>query len=294
MNLGFVVTQHSKERIEFAGRAGFDSLEIFTEKNAPLDIEKMSEKDISEFMEFMKNNNVKLGTLTCSVNHLDGDKARRKENNEYFIKTLKICKKLGTDIVATNAWADKTKSPSENMKDYKEVFSEYAKVAEAEGVKIAIENCPHSVGYPIPIGNIAYSPEMWEAMFEAVPSKAVGLEFDPSHLLWLGVDYVKAIRDFGDRIYAFHAKDTEIMKDMLAKCGIYGRQFGASSEWDLGWWRYRIPGWGMVDWKGVFKALNDIGFEGQMAIEHEDPVFGGERTDEGLKLGLRYLRQFML
>lgn len=294
MNIGFVVTQFSKERVEFAGKAGFDSLEIFTEKNAPLDIEKMNESDIAEFVEFMNQNNVKLGTLTCSVNHLEGDLTRRKENNAYFIKTLKICKKLGTDIVATNAWADKNKSPKENIKDYKEIFSEYAKVAEAEGVKIAIENCPHSVGYPIPIGNIAYSPEMWEAMFEAVPSKAVGLEFDPSHLLWLGVDYLKAIKDFGDRIYAFHAKDTEIIQEMLGKCGIYGKQFGASSEWDLGWWRYRIPGWGMVDWLGVFRALNDIGFNGQMAIEHEDPVFGGERTDEGLNLGLRYLRQFMI
>ncbi len=293
MKLGFV-TQYSKERIEFAGKAGFDSLEIFTEKGAPLDIEKLSEKDVQEFVDFMSVNGVKLATLACSINHLHGDKAKRKENNEYFIKAIKICKKLGADIVATNAWADSSKSPEENMKDYKDVFSEYARVAEAEGVKIAIENCPHSVGYPIPIGNIGYSPEMWEAMFEAVPSKAIGLEFDPSHLFWLGVDYIKAIRDFGERIYAFHAKDTEIRKDILGKVGIFGKQFGKKSDWDLGWWRYRIPGWGMVDWTDVFRALNDIGFKGPMVIEHEDPVFGDDRTDEGLILGLRFLKQFML
>ena len=293
MKLGFV-TQYSKERIEFAGKAGFDSLEIFTEKGAPLDIEKLSEKDVQEFVDFMSVNGVKLATLACSINHLHGDKAKRKENNEYFIKAIKICKKLGADIVATNAWAGSSKSPKENMKDYKDVFSEYARVAEAEGVKIAIENCPHSVGYPIPIGNIGYSPEMWEAMFEAVPSKAIGLEFDPSHLFWLGVDYIKAIRDFGERIYAFHAKDTEIRKDILGKVGIFGKQFGKKSDWDLGWWRYRIPGWGMVDWTDVFRALNDIGFKGPMVIEHEDPVFGDDRTDEGLILGLRFLKQFML
>lgn len=293
MKLGFV-TQYSKERIEFAGKAGFDNLEIFTEKGAPWDIEKLSEYDIEEFVGFMKDHKIKLATLACSINHLDGDKVKRKENNEYFIKAIKICKKLGTDIVATNAWADSNKSPEENMKDYKEVFSEYARVAETEGVKIAIENCPHSVGYPIPIGNIAYSPEMWEAMFEAVPSKAIGLEYDPSHLFWLGVDYIKAIRDFGDKIYAFHAKDTEIRKDILGKVGIFGKQFGKKSDWDLGWWRYRIPGWGMIDWTDVFRALNDIGFSGPMVIEHEDPVFGEDRTDEGLILGLRYLKQFML
>jgi sugar phosphate isomerase/epimerase len=91
-----------------------------------------------------------------------------------------------------------------------------------------------------------------------------------------------------------HAKDTEIMKDKLDKYGIIGRQIDNSSGWNAGWWRYRIPGWGQIDWKEIFKALNDIKYDRSMVIEHEDPVFGGKRTDEGLKLGLRYLRQFML
>ena len=293
MKLGFI-TPYTEERVKFAAKAGFECLEVVAEKGSALDLDIISEKKLQDIMEVFQNNGIEFATIQCAPNHLEGDKVKRKENNDYFKKAIKMCRKFGTDIVMTNAWANRDISPVENLKVYKEVFSEFAKVAEDEGVRITIENCPHWVGYPTPVGNISYSPEIWDAMFELVPSKAIGLEFDPSHLCWLGIDYIKVIKEYGDRIYACHAKDTEIMKDKLDKYGIIGKQIGKSSEWDAGWWRYRIPGWGMVDWLGIFRALNDIGFNGTMVIEHEDPVFEGERFDEGLKLGLRYLKQFVL
>ena len=293
MNIGFV-TQYSENVVEFAGRTGFKCLELFTEYDTALNLDQMTDEKIEEINSIFEKNGVRIGTICCSVNHLDGDPVQRKRNNEYFKKAIRLCKTFGASIVTSNAWADKSRTPLENIPVFKEVFTEYAELAEQEGVKIAIENCPHSIGYPMPIGNIAFSPEMWEALFEAVPSKAVGLEFDPSHLYWQGIDYVKAIRDFGDRIYAFHAKDTEIVKDMQSRCGILGKQFGKASDWDAGWWRYRIPGWGMIDWLGVFKALYDIKFSGPMVIEHEDPVFDGELREQGLAMGLRYLQQFFI
>lgn len=293
MDIGFV-THYSKEKVEMAGRNGFECLEVFVDKGTPLDLDLLTDEKLNEALELFKKNNVRFGTLSCCPNHLEGDEELRKQNNAYFIKALRICKKFGTDIVMTNAWADRAKSPEENLAIYKEVFSEYAKVAEEEGVRILIENCPHYVGYPVPVGNISFSPEMWDEMFKLVPSKSIGLEFDPSHLLWQGIDYIKAIRDYGDRIFAFHAKDTEILKDELSRYGIIGKQIGKTSEWDAGWWRYRIPGWGMVDWKNVFIALNDIGFDGPMFIEHEDPVYEGDRFEEGLILGRRHLKKFML
>ena len=154
-------------------------------------------------------------------------------------------------------------------------------------MKIGIENCPHE------LNNLAYSPKMWEVIFQEVPSKALGLEYDPSHLVWQQIDYLKAIYDFGDRIYAFHAKDTEVMKDKLGKSGVLQGLF-EGSVWKSDWWRYRLPGYGEVDWKKVFVALADIGYNGDINIEHEDPVFGGDKTDEGLKRGLKYLKQFIL
>ena len=292
MQIGFLIPDYEPEMVDFAGKAGFDCLELFAVPGGRFDLNTAKEDDIKRIKDHFASANVRIGTFACSVNHLNP--AESEENQRYFIKAIRTCRSLGTNILCTNAWAVPGKSPAENIPVYKTVFSEYARIAEDEGVKIAIENCPHSTGYPIPIGNIAHSPEMWDALFDAVPSKAIGLEFDPSHLLWQQIDIEKAIRNYGDRIYSFHAKDTEILKDQMDRCGIYGKMFGKTSIWDYGVWRYRIPGWGDINWKGLFRALNDVGYKGPIIIEHEDPVFMGERLEEGLSLGLKFLRGFSL
>ena len=303
MKYGFVAF-YTDKIARFAASAGFDSLELFVDTDTSLDLDKMSSPDIERLVGNLDSMGIKLATISCNPIHLDGNPEKRAENNAYFKKAIKSCRKFGTDIIVTNAFADKSKSPYENLKAYKEVFTEYAKIADSEGVKIAIENCPHWVGCPTPVGNIAFSPEMWDAMFDAVPAKTIGLEFDPSHLVWQGIDYIKAIRDYSDRIYAFHAKDTEILKDERNKYGIIGKQIGKESEWDAGWYRYRIPGFGEIDWKRIFNALYEAEYNGPMIIEHEDPVFGGDRsengmdlgprTEKGLKLGLEYLKELDL
>lgn len=240
MKTGFLIPDYDEKMIEFAGKAGFDCMELFTLKGGKFDLDHADDDTFKAIREVYEKNNVEIATFACSLNHLDGDKSKRKENNEYFVKAIKACKKLGTDILCTNAWGNKNLTPAENIKEYKEVFGEFARIAESEGVKIAIENCPHTVGYPIYIGNIAHSPEMWEALFDAVPSEAIGLEFDPSHLFWQGINDERAIREFGDRIYSFHAKDTEINRDVMDRCGVYGKMFEKVSEWDFGSFRYRI------------------------------------------------------
>jgi sugar phosphate isomerase/epimerase len=297
MHIGFI-TSYSEERVAFAARAGFDCLEISVDPGSSLDLDKLSDRDIGEVAAVFRKHTLAVGTLICSVNHLHGDTAKRAENNRYFEKALKICRKLGAGIVATNAWGDHEAGPARSMETYRAVFARYASIAEAEGVRIAIENCPQIYGYHVAIGNIGYSPEMWEAMFDAVPSAVVGLEFDPSHLVFLQIDYLKALRDFGDRVYSFHAKDTEISQERLGRYGYLGRQLKRDEEkmWygGPGWWRYRMPGWGQVDWPGIMRVLADVGYAGPLIIEHEDPVFSGARHDEGLRLGLKYLRQFMV
>lgn len=100
------------------------------------------------------------------------------------------------------------------------------------------------------------------------------------------MDYLAAIREFGDRIYAFHAKDTQILRDKLNRTGIYGDQW-----LNQGWWRFRMPGYGDADWKGIFVALSDVKYDGDIIIEHEDPTYPGE---EGLRRGAKFLRQFIL
>ena len=111
-----------------------------------------------------------------------------------------------------------------------------------------IENCVmegwHPDGYP---GNLAYSPELWEWMFEL----GLWLNFDPSHLLWIGIDPVAALRPYVDRVIHAHAKDAETFPDERNRYGFFGRTSTRETDpWDMGWWRFRVPGLGEVDFPG--------------------------------------------
>jgi len=123
-------------------------------------------------------------------------------------------------------------------------------------------------------------------MFQIIPSKNFGLNLDPSHLYWLGVDYIKAVREFKDRIFHVHAKDTEILGDELAKVSIRGR----------GWWRAAIPGQGDINWNKFISTLYQVGYDGTISIEHEDPVWSGtlDKVKNGLILGKRHLAPFII
>lgn len=159
-----------------------------------------------------------------------------------------------------------------------------------------IENCPMEgwVKFATP-GNYAYSPELWTALFNEVPSDSFGLNLDPSHLYWLGIDYLQVIKDFGEKIFHAHAKDTEILTEGQYEYGFFGRQI-EPIPWKSGWWRYRIPGLGEIDWNRFISTLQDNGYNNVISIEHEDPVWEGseEKIKNGLKLGFRHLSPFVI
>jgi sugar phosphate isomerase/epimerase len=151
---------------------------------------------------------------------------------------------------------------ADNLKIFQAVYGPIADFAEEHGVRIAFE----TAGRGGPEGNIAHSPELWDAMFEIVPSAAIGLSFDPSHLVWLQIPNIPdIIRQYGSRIYHVDGKDVEILWGRLARQGILGS----------GWWRYRLPGVGVLDWSAIISALRDIGYDDVIAIENEDPLCPG-------------------
>lgn len=272
-------------------RAGFHCLEIAVHPDSRLNLDMLSNKVIEQICGQFKQSGIQICSLACCVKHLADDSDERQENNRYFMKALKLCQKFGSDLLMTNVHTDGTVRPYDYLDLYREVFSQYASVAEGEGIRIVVENCPHHGGYPGKVRNLAYSPEMWGEMFSRVDSKSIGLEFDPSHLVFLGIDYVKALEAYIDRVYAFHAKDTEILQEGFDEYGYLGRQSPRKDGWDSGWWRFRMPGMGVIDWKRIFSTLRSVCFEGPIIIEHEDPVFTGDRYDEGLVQGLSFLRQ---
>jgi sugar phosphate isomerase/epimerase len=174
-------------------------------------------------------------------------------------------------------------SADENIAIFRDLFTPLAAHAEARGVKFAFENWPRNGTM------LSTTPELWDAMFTAVPSPALGLCYDPSHLYWQGIEYIQPIYDFADRIYHAHAKDTEIVAHARNRYGIYGRQLDATKEAD--WWRYRLPGYGAVDWHRYLDALIQVGYDAVLSVEHEDPVWSDtpELALRGLRLAHAYL-----
>lgn len=174
-------------------------------------------------------------------------------------------------------------SGDENIAIFRDLFTPLAAHAERQGVKFAFENWPRNGTM------LSTTPELWDAMFTAVPSPALGLCYDPSHLYWQGIEYIQPIYDFRDRIVHAHAKDTEILEKARNRYGIYGRQLAGTAEPD--WWRYRLPGYGGVDWRRYLDALVQIGYDAVLSVEHEDPVWDG--TPESALRGLRLARAYL-
>ena len=115
-----------------------------------------------------------------------------------------------------------------------------------------------------------------------------GFNFDPSHFIWQQIDPVIFIKTFGNRIFHAHAKDWELQKDILARDGVTGT--GSWQRPDRAA-RYRVPGWGDVEWKRVITALLEVGYDYVLSFEHEDPVMS---EDDGAEQCISFLRPLII
>ena len=136
--------------------------------------------------------------------------------------------------------------------------------------------------------NLMCTPVMFRKLFEIIPSKNFGLNFDPSHYVWQGLDYLKTVYDFSDRIFHIHFKDIKLYPEKLRECGILA--------YPLDYMSPKIPGLGDVDWGAFISALNDIRFNGCAVIEVEDKAFEGSREDilNSIRLSKRYLDNYII
>lgn len=283
MKLGFT-TYDNLRAMEFAKSSGFECLE-FTTLPGFAGTDLVAELDepgkIADFKAQMDASGLDIGSIITALNPMAADPAVAQAQTDYLNKLLVVAGQLGIPYVSTTSGQNPTIMLDENVKLFGKVYRELVKVAEDNNVRIVFENCLH--GYPAGM-NIAVNPETWEKVFNEVPSETLGLEFDPSHLVFQLVDPVEAAREFISRIYIVHAKDTEILCDKLDRGGTYAL---------TGYWRFRLPGYGDVDWAGLFQVLREGGYDGNVVIEHEDPVFHGERMREGLIIGRQFLSQFV-
>ena len=276
MKFGYLTT-FSEDELKRASSIGFDALEVHArswgEDLATAGGRKKAAAAAKDLLD-------QYGMSISAVAHYSAG-GTVKERVAAYRGIIDFCKQLGVGVIATLAGSDPETTIEDSLKGWTKVFSQVAKIATDNRIKIAFENWPGlRPQFPMKTVNIAFMPRVWDMMFDAVPSKALGLEFDPSHFVWQGIDYLETARRFMKRIYHVHAKDTEIREDRLKQDGFF----------TTGWWRYRIPGFGVVKWAEFISVLREGGYDGGIAIEHEDQVFWGPRHTEGLQLGYNNLR----
>ena len=272
MRLGFY-TDYSEETAAFAAETGFTSLQLSAWPDSAINPDTLGEARLEAILDDLRRRDIEISALGYYPNYLAPEAGERAECRRYFLALLDLAQRMQVPVVSTFAGCNPYGTVEDNLAPFQALFTEFCQEAEERGLRIAIENCPMIERRTNHCTNLAFSPEIWERMFELVPSPALGLEMDPSHLVWLGIDYIQAVRDFGERIYHAHAKDTEVRRDVLARVGIYGQTLGEVSGFGLGWWRGRAPGWGEVDWPAYISALIEVGYEGNLDIEHEEDLF---------------------
>ena len=280
-----IITPYSPEKLAFAAKAGYEGVVVTP---GPDFNPNLSDSAIDQILATARNAGIRIVSIEYfGPNHTDPDAGKRAAGNAEFIRALEFCHRLGCKFVGTFSGGQPGVSMDDQAKAFADVFNEkYLPVCEKLDVSMGWENYPTGI-------NFATIPAAMQAVFDRVPSKRLGLEFDPSHFVRQYIDPIAVAWHFKDRILAAHAKDTEIIQPVLQQVGIAGQ----------GWWRYRIPGQGSVPWTAFLTVLLQARFNGGIAVEHEDafwdvahsgnqPDFPQERKD-GFILARRFLGQFL-
>jgi sugar phosphate isomerase/epimerase len=307
MKLGFLTACLPKlkleELVKWASQQGFQALELaaWPAKSSrdyqarQIDAANFTKDDASRVKDLFERYHMQISAMAYYDNNLHPDKTKRNSYLRHLRKVIDTASLLQVKYVGTFVGGRPDKNPSSNVKEIGTVFREVVSYAEDRNIKIMIENCPMEnwVKFGTP-GNYAYSPELWDALFNEVPSKNFGLNLDPSHLYWLGIDYIQVVKDYASKIFHAHAKDTEILSEGEYYYGLFGRQI-EPIPWKSGWWRYRMPGLGQIDWKQFISVLQEYKYDYVLSVEHEDPVFEGseEKIKKGLILAQKHLSHFI-
>lgn len=274
-----VLAQYSESNVDWAKAEGFTSMQL------RLNPDKLDDAAIAAIKSKLQQSGLYISSLAVDGNHIDPNPEARARQNAYTVKCIELCGKLGIPNIGGQSGTIKGQPLGEQVNEIVRVYNEkYFPVLEKNKVRILWE--PYAGG-----PNIATGPVGWEALFKAFNNAPyVGLQFDPSHLVWQFMDPVQAARDFVDKIYDVHLKDTEILWHVVRRGGIQPVN-------NARWWRFRVPGEGSVDWKGLFSVLAEAGYKGAMNIENEDefyyPAYDQGNFTEQFKRGFRLAHEYL-
>ena len=285
-----VLGPYTPSNVAWTKAQGFTNMILGSGPHSTLDARSLTDAQIEEIKGVLASHEMHVSALQVGGDSINPDMDRRKRSNEYFVKAIELAGKLGVAYIGTQSGRDRNLPFQKQIDEIVRVYhEEFFPTCEKYKVRILWEPWPDGE-------NIATSPAGFSALFKGFgDSPYVGLQYDPSHLVRQFMDPIQTARDFVDKIYDVHLKDTEILWPVLRSTGIY-------NENHVQWWRYRIPGMGSMNWREFFSVLQDVGYTGSMSIEQEDPLYGGEDNhgpdfSDDFKMGFvmakRYLNQYV-
>ncbi|MCO6475704.1 MAG: sugar phosphate isomerase/epimerase [Phaeodactylibacter sp.] len=303
LDLGFVsailADNSFEDVIDFAARHQFRCVEIMCWPRGKaerryagvthIDVDELDGDAVGHIQAYLKQKGVYISGLGYYPNPLDPDAEKAAVYGEHIKKVIRAASRLGIPVVNTFIGRDPSRSVDYNLGRFKETWPAIVQLAEAEHIKIGIENCPMLFTRDEWPGgkNLAISPAIWDEMFNAIPSEHFGLNYDPSHLVWMQMDEVQPIYDYSERLHHIHLKDVKVYRDKLNRVGILAYPLEYHSP--------KIPGLGDVRWRDFFSALTSVGYRGPVCIEVEDRAYEGSKEDvqAAILTSRNYLRQFL-
>ncbi len=288
-----------EEIIEFASDEQFECVELMCWPKGKaerryagvthVDVTNFDQNAARRVQDIVGSAGIEISGLGYYPNPLAPDPAEAQVYVEHIKRVISAAELLGVGQMNTFVGRDWTLSVDDNWPRFLETWKPLVKFAEDHNVRIGIENCPMLFSRDEWPGgkNLATSPVIWRRMFEDIPSKNFGLNFDPSHFVWQRMDYLKPLREFVDRIFHVHAKDVRVDTDRLDEVGILA--------FPLQFHTPKLPGLGDVQWGRFFSVLGEAGYQGPVCIEVEDRAYEGslELRKASLRQSGYYLRNFM-
>ena len=304
MQLGFVSAilpdLAFEEVLTFAGATDYDCVEVMCwPKGAAdrryagvthIDVNALDDSALARLQNQLTSTGVAISGLGYYPNLLTPDVEESKAGASHLMQVMRAAQTLKLPVVSTFIGRDWTRSVDDNWPRFRAIWPDLIKFAEDHGVRIAIENCPILFTRDEWPGgkNLGSSPALWRRMFEEIPSPNFGLNYDPSHLVWQQMDYIKPLRDFKSRIFRVHLKDARVDQDRLDEVGILAHPLEYHSP--------KLPGLGDVDWGRFLSVLGDTGYDGPICVEVEDRAYEADldARKRALVQSHNYIRQFIM
>ena len=303
MELGFVSAilpdLNFEELVDNAAESGYKCIEVCcwpfgkAERRyagvTHIDVESLDEKQKTSILSYLERKNIGISALGYYPNPLDPEEQKSAFYIGHIKKVIDASAFLGINLINTFIGRDKNKSVDENFESFKKVWKPLIRYAESKKVRVAIENCPMIFTMDEWPGgnNLATTPVIWRRMFDEIRSDYFGLNFDPSHFLWMQMDYIKPLHEFKNKLFHIHIKDAKVYRDKLNDVGIMAAPLEFHSP--------KLPGLGDIDWGKFISALNDIKYQGPVCVEVEDKAFENslEGRKEALLISKRFLSQYL-